>query len=168
MDAGRLKFSDAVRVALLYTTAPISMWKALRRKMPQIVFDKFSSGLDRRKSRDTAGADALYELTNAQVSAGQELEKRACAGLYETIDSGTVGLFAALAKLNVFTTDATVSIGAPLLRLNFLPHPTNSVRTLARIHAVETFRGYLYVVAEYDDGSVFHHYLDAGAGAAGV
>lgn len=131
--------------------------------MPQIVFDRFSSGLDRRKSRDTAGADALYELQNAQVTAGHELAKRACAGLLTTLSPGTLALRAALGKMNVFTSDYSVAIGDPLYRCNFVPHPTDTARTLAKIHQCEAFRGYLYVVAEYDDGSVWHHYLDAGS-----
>jgi hypothetical protein len=134
--------------------------------MPQVVFDKFSSGLDRRKSRDTAGADALFELTNAHVNAGQELVKRACASLQLELESGSVGLRAALGKLNTFTTDRTLVHGNPLVRANFVPHPTDSTRTIAKIHYCEAFRGYLYVVVEYDNGSVFHHYLDAGSASA--
>jgi len=131
--------------------------------MAQIVFDRFSSGLDRRKSRDTAGADSLYELRNAQVSAGHELVKRACAGIIATLMSSSVALRAALGKLNVFSSDMAATVGNPLFAMNYLPHPTDSARILARVHSMEAFRGYLYVAAEYDDGSKFHHYLDAGS-----
>lgn len=131
--------------------------------MPQITFEKFSSGLDRRKSRDTAGADALYELQNAQVTAGHELAKRACASPFKTLSPGTLALRGALGKLNVFTSDYSVAVGDPLIRVNFVPHPTDSARMLARVHSMEAFRGFLYVACEYDDGSKFHHYLDPGS-----
>lgn len=134
--------------------------------MPQIIFDKFSSGLDRRKSRDTAGADALYELTNAHVTAGHELRKRAGALALATLEPGSTGLFAALGKLHAFTTDRLLVHGNPLFQANFVPHPTDSTRTIAKVHYCEAFRGYLYVVVEYDNGSVFHHYLDAGSTSA--
>lgn len=134
--------------------------------MPQVVFDKFSSGLDRRKSRDTAGADALFELTNAHVNAGQELAKRACASLQFELEPGSVGLRSALGKLHTFTTNRALAHGNPLAQANFVPHPTDSARTISKIRYCEAFRGYLYVVVEYDNGSVFHHYLDAGSTSA--
>jgi len=134
--------------------------------MTQIVFDKFSSGLDRRKSRDTAGADALYQLKNAQVTAGHELSKRSCAALQDTLEAGTVALRSGLGKLNVFTSSFAVAVGNPAYRVCFVPHPTSTIRTLSKVHSVEAFRGYLYAACEYDDGSVFHHYLDPGSASA--
>ena len=131
--------------------------------MQQIWFDKFSSGLDRRKSRDTAGADALYELTNAHVTSGHEITKRACGALQATLGAGTVGLFSALGVLNVFTDNVAIALGDPLFTANFVPHPTSAVRTLAKVHYCESFQGYLYVACEYDNGDRYHHYLDAGS-----
>jgi hypothetical protein len=162
-DAGRIRFNEAARVALLHYTAPISMWGAFRGDMAQILFEKFSSGLDRRKTRDSAGADALYELTNAQVTGGHELSKRACAASYATLEPGSRGLFSALGVLNTFATDLTVAHGSPAFEARFVPHPTDSSRTIAQIHYCEAFRGYLYVVVEYDNGDTYHHYLDAGS-----
>jgi len=131
--------------------------------MASIYFDKFSSGLDRRKSRDTSGADALYELTNAFVTAGHEIAKRGCAAVYATIESGSLGLFSALGGLHAFTDDVSVQHGDPLITAQFVPHPTNVTRQLAKIHYCDAFQGYLYVVAEYDNGDIYHHYLDAGS-----
>jgi len=156
--ADGLPFRIAVRLALA-----AAIWVP---RMSVIHFDKFSSGLDRRKSRDTAGADALYELKNAHVTAGHELRKRDCASVYNVIETGSIGLFSALGGLHAFTDDVTIAHGDPLITAQFVPHPTNSLRTLARVHYCDAFQGYLYVVAEYDNGDVYHHYLDAGSASA--
>ena len=153
-----LPFRIAVRLLLAAET-----WVP---HVSSITYDKFSSGLDRRKSRDTAGADALYELKNAHVTAGHEIRKRDCAAVYANIENGSIGLFSALGGLHAFVDDVAITHGDPLITAQFVPHPTNAMRTLARIHYCDAFQGYLYVVAEYDNGDVYHHYLDAGSTSA--
>lgn len=135
-------------------------------RMRTITFDKFSSGLDRRKSRDTAGADALFEMTNAFVTAGHEIRKRGCAVVYASIEAGSVGLFSALGGLHAFVDDPGITHGDPLITAQHVPHPTNPLATLQRIYYCDAFQGYLYVVAQYDNGDIFHHYLDAGSSSA--
>ena len=131
--------------------------------MSRVHFDKFGSGLDRRKSRDTSGADALYELKNAYITTGKEIAKRPCAVSQVTLENGTVGLWPALGVLNTFTHDRSIVHGDPLFVARFVPHATDSSRTVAKIHWASTYAGFIYVVVEYDNGNVQHHYLDAGS-----
>lgn len=131
--------------------------------MASIHFDKFNAGLDHRKSADTAGADSLRELTNAYITTGQEIAKRSCALSVATLEAGTRGLWSALGVLNTFYAAGTISHGDPQFEARFVPHPTDSARTVSKIHYCDAFRGYLYIAVEYDDGSVWHHYLDGGS-----
>jgi len=127
----------------------------------QIAFESFRSGLDVRKGRHTAGADAMRQLQNAHVNHGMEIEKRACWKHLYTLETGTVGLEWALSVLNTFTaTHPFVGHSNPLFTSRPVPHRTSSARSASKCHFASAFFGYLYCVIEYDDGSVYHHYLD--------
>lgn len=61
--------------------------------MAYLVLDKFSVGLDLRKSPITAPADSLRVLRNAVINAGGEIEKRRAFVKHCTVP-GTIGLYA--------------------------------------------------------------------------
>lgn len=46
--------------------------------------------------------------------------------------------------------------------LDILLHPLDSEAELTRIHYAAPFLGHLYVVAEFDDGQIYHYWLQAG------
>lgn len=128
--------------------------------MPTITFDQFDGGLDRRKGPSAAGANQLRELTNAYVTRGKEVRRRPGKSLHLNLQNGSVGLFGLLGKLATFSGNLDVDHLSSLVENYQLPHPTNSARTLSRVWVADVFRGYIYASAEYDDGSVYHHYLD--------
>lgn len=130
--------------------------------MPEIAFDNWSGGLDRRKSQSISSANILWELRNAYITTGKVIRKRPCLTKIATLEAGTKGLKAAGGKLNTFYGAGTISHANTLFRANKVAHPTVSL-DVAKAHYAETFNGFLYAAVEYTDGSVKHHYLDGSA-----
>lgn len=127
--------------------------------MPSITYDRFDIGLDRRKGKASSEPNRLRVLRNAYVTTGMQIQKRQALSLVATLESGTVGLKAAGGKLNTFYETGSITHANTLFQANALAHPTLS-QQIRRIHYCDSFAGYLYAVAEYADGSIWHHYLD--------
>jgi hypothetical protein len=111
--------------------------------------------------RDKGGASpqSLYELTNGYVDASGSPRSRPGTRMVDTLPPGTKGLTAFQGKLHVFATQE-IDPGNPLFVVNILKHPDASYAGgLKQIHFAKPFLGYLYVVAEFGDGSVWHYYL---------
>ncbi|MCC6530918.1 MAG: hypothetical protein IT531_00075 [Burkholderiales bacterium] len=127
--------------------------------MPSITFDRFDIGLDRRKGKASSEPNRLRVLTNAYVTTGKQIQKRPALSFVAMLEPGTKGLKAAAGKLNTFYESGTITHANALFAPRKLPHPTLS-QAISRIHYCDSFAGYLYAVAEYADGSIWHHYLD--------
>lgn len=127
--------------------------------MGTITYDKFDVGLDVRRGRAVSDANRCFVLTNAYITTGKTIQKRPCARKIAVLEGGTVGLRAGNGKLNTFHESGSIIHANSLFQANKLSHPTLS-QAIRRIHYGEVFLGFLYVSAEYADGSVVHHYLD--------
>lgn len=127
--------------------------------MPSITYDRWDVGLDRRKGASSSEPNKLRLLTNAYITTGKQIQKRHALKLFATLESGTVGLRAAGGKLNTFYEAGTITHANTTFLARKLPHPTLS-QALSKIHYADMFAGYLYAVAEYAGGSIWHHYLD--------
>lgn len=127
--------------------------------MPSITYDRFDGGLDVRRGKSVSDANRLRGLTNAYVTTGRTLQKRPCLRRVATLEAGTVGLRAGLGKLHTFYGQGSVTHADTLFQANLIPHPTSALN-VSKVHFGEVFNGYLYVAAEYSDGSIKHHYLD--------
>jgi hypothetical protein len=131
-----------------------------------ITFNDFGGGLDVRRGPSVSDANRLRALTNAYVTTGKTLQKRPTLRKVAVLEAGTVGLKAGLGKLNTFYGPGTISHANPLFQANRVAHPTIT-QAVTKVHFGEVFNGFLYVAAEYADGSIKHHYLDdPGAWAA--
>lgn len=126
-----------------------------------ITFDRFDSGLDLRKGASVSDANRLRELDNAYVTTGRTIRKRPGLELVTTLESGTLGLTAAGGKLNTFYSIGTVTHADARFVANKIAYPNVSPSYgLKKVLFADVFNGYLYVAAEYWDGSIFHHYLN--------
>ena len=132
--------------------------------MSTIHFNEFSVGLDHRKSSTVSDATRLRECKNAFVTTGKVLRKRPGLPKIATLEPGTIGLVSGNGVLNTF-----YEFGAPVTHAdtrflaNELEHALGAgyaSGSLFKVHYGTAFLGYLYVVAEYDDNSIFHYYLD--------
>ena len=127
--------------------------------MPEIAFDQFGGGLDRRSSQSIAAANILWTLKNAYITTGKKIRKRPCLTKIATLEAGTAGLKGAGGKLNTFYGQGTITHANPLFLANKVAHPTLAV-DVAKAHFAEMFNGFLYASVEYTNGDVKHHYLD--------
>lgn len=127
--------------------------------IPVLTYSDFSAGLDVSRLPSVAGANQLRELSNAYVTTGKSVKKRPGTRKVADLEPGTVGLTAGLDKLNTFYGVTPVSHANSLFHAHKLPFP-GSNKEVAKIHFGDVFLGFLYVVAEYADGSVRHFYLD--------
>ena len=134
--------------------------------MASITFDRFDGGLDLRKGASVSDANRMRVCTNAYITTGKGIQKRPCLRKVATLETGTVGLRSGNGLLNTFMGTGSVTHANTLFKANLLRHPTIE-QAIVKIHYGDVFNGFLYVVAEYADGSLWHHYLDdTGAWAA--
>jgi len=111
--------------------------------------------------RDKGGAspESLYELTNGYVDASRAPTVRPGTVLDTTLPAGTKGLCAFAGKLHVFAAEP-IDSGNLAYVVNVLIHPDPTyVGGIYKIHFAKPFLGLLYVVAEFDDGGVYHYWL---------
>ena len=140
--------------------------------MPAKTFQDFRGGVDRRKSEQIVDQLGLYDCKNAFVNTGFAVKKR--SGLDKVssaLSANSVGLFEYDESLYVVShatagsqTISGYGIGAsgPVMGTSLytlaLPDPDNGSNTVAQVWQFIVFNNNLYVVVEYADGTIRHHY----------
>lgn len=118
-------------------------------------------GINRQRVKGAALADSLYDLLNGYVTKSRTVIGR--PGTFRhahlSLDTlvGTRGLASFDRKLHIFS--ASVIAIPPGFTLHVLQHPTDQTVDLDKIHFASPFLGFLYVVAEFVNGDVFHFWL---------
>lgn len=128
--------------------------------MSTITFDRFDAGLDLRKGASVSDANRLRVLDNCYVTTGRTIRKRPCLELVAQLESGTIGLRSAGGKLNTFYATGSITHADTRFKANKIAHPTLPAMEVQKIHYAESFNGYLYVSAQYNNNDIKHHYLD--------
>lgn len=124
-------------------------------------------GLNRLRTKGAALKDSLFELLNGYVTTEKTVKVRPGTVLDHTLPAGTVGLTAFGGKLHVFASSLVAGIDEDFFTLHILRSPEGAAFSLSTIHFAEPFLGFLYVVAEFSDGNIYHYWLqDATAWAA--
>ena len=118
-------------------------------------------GIDRLQVKGGTSANKLYDLTNAYITNAGSIAPREGTIRAATLTTQTVGLMAMNGTFNIFsntftTSTATVPAG---YQLNVLVNPVNSTATPTIIWFAKPFMGFPYVVAEFNDNSVYHYWL---------
>lgn len=121
------------------------------------------NGIDRQRPKGDARADHLYDFVNGYRTAEKTGRVRHGTFRAALLPPGTHGLTAFNGKLHVFASsepdDSANPIDTDRFEVHILLHPSDPLASLERIHFAEPFLGALYVVAEFDDGGVFHYWL---------
>ena len=123
--------------------------------MPYMVIQDFRDGLDSRKSILSAPAGSLQTCINAHITRGGEIEKRKAFVPQFILPPNTFGLKGSRGQLYVFGSAAPPAM-PPGVNYQQLASPTSS--QMIKLVQAENYGGRPYVVAEYDDGSIFHFY----------
>lgn len=133
-------------------------------------------GINRLRTKGGARPDNLYDLLNGYVTEAGNVKVRPGSERIAELDPLTRGLCAFGGQLHVFChVPVTVPDG---FVLNVLAHPdppdlsyaygyrdpyAEDTVPLNAIYFAEPFLGGLYVVAEFEDGAVYHYWLQPGA-----
>ena len=114
-------------------------------------------GINRLRVKGGASANSLYDLQNGYVTNDGSVVPREGTLRTATLDSSTVGLAAANGQFNIFSSQfGTAPIGYVL---NVLSDPNNTSASPVKIWFAKPFMGFEYVVAEFNNGDIFHYWL---------
>lgn len=114
-------------------------------------------GINRQRIKGGARADSLYDLVNGQLTDAGTARSRAGTLRAAQLSTLTKGLCSFDGSLHVF---ANQSVAVPVgYTLHVLVHPTDPDQEITKIHFSAPFLGFLYVVAEFEDGTVYHYWL---------
>lgn len=117
------------------------------------------AGITRLRDKGGANKDSLYDLVNGYVTQARSIRPRPGSTRAYSLPLGTKGLCAFRNKLHVFSSDVVSSL-SPDVVINILRHPqTGSTDTLKEIWFAAPFLGFLYVVAEWESGEIYHYWL---------
>jgi hypothetical protein len=116
-------------------------------------------GINRLRVKGGASADSLYDLQNAWIDNAGSVQPREGTLRTATLDSSTVGLAAANGKFNIFSSSFSTATLPTNYILNVLSNPNNTTASPTIIWYAKPFMGFLYVVAQFSDNSIFHYWL---------
>lgn len=120
-------------------------------------------GINRLRTKGGARIDSLYDLLNGHVSEAKTVKVRPGTVRKVQLSTTTKGLVSFDGSLHVFASSQVAVPSGYILHL--LVHPDSdedTVIALERIHFAKPFLGYLYIVAEFEDESVYHFWLQTG------
>lgn len=115
------------------------------------------TGITRLRDKGGAQATSLYDLVNGFVDdSGSPTIRPGTTALHHIAVPTTKGCATFKNRIVVFSHDV-VDPGHDLFICMVLRHPTNSSAVIEKIHYAKPFKGEMYVVAEFDDGSTWHY-----------
>lgn len=117
---------------------------------------EFTGGLDTRRMPETTAGGALLVGNNGHISRGGDFEKRAAFVPEYTLPADTIGMAAGAESIYVFGDIAPPVMPSGVLYQR-LQHP-DGVTPLLRILSYDLNGSKIYVVGEFEDGSIFHFY----------
>lgn len=114
-------------------------------------------GINRLRTKGGARADNLYDLINGHLTDAGTVKARPGTRLNATLPATTKGLVSFDGGLHTFSHETvTVPSGYTLHVLAHPNPPTGTTPEITTIHFVAPFLGFLYVVAEFEGGDIFH------------
>ncbi len=130
--------------------------------MRPIPLTVLKGGINRLRTKGGARADTLYDLVNGRLTDAGTVKCRPGTIRIATLNALTKGLCAFNDTFHVF---CHVVVAVPAgFTLKIIVHPDATAAVpivLSRIHFAAPFLGFLYVVAEFEDGNIYHYWLSS-------
>lgn len=124
-----------------------------------IALTVLNGGINRLRNKGGTNPHVLYDFQNGYITAAGNVVPREGSLRNATLSSATVGLTGYKGGLCVFSTS---QVAVPSgYSCNVLAHPTDATQTLLKIWFAKPFMGFLYVVAEFANGDIFHYWLQS-------
>lgn len=117
-----------------------------------------TAGINRLRTKGGASTSGLYDLLNGYVTLAGTIVSRPGTVEHATLPEGTRGLCAFKGGFVVFSHEAKVCPAGYTCEV--LWNPVTPSLSIQAIHYAGPMLGYLYVVAEFVDGSVYHYWLE--------
>lgn len=125
--------------------------------MGYVAIEDFRGGLDRRRARVAGQPGSLWDLKNAHITRGGEIERsKRFVPTYDLAGLNTFSLAGLRDLLYTFGSVAPPAMPSGVLYQQ-LQHPDGVTQMIA-ILDWQAFDGKLYVIAKFADNSVFHYY----------
>lgn len=105
---------------------------------------------------ETTAGGALVKANNGHISRGGEFEKRAAFVPTYFLPANTIGLAAGADSIYVFGNAAAPVMPSGVMYQR-IQHP-DGVTPLLRVLSYDLYASKIYVVGEFEDGSIFHFY----------
>lgn len=158
--------------------------------MKSLTLGSFKEGINRLRTKAVEKGDFLYDLLNGYIDVSGTVRARPGTTTKYTLPAGTMGLAYHNGKKQVFA-NTVINPGTTDVVVNVLKHPGtigdykdwqwpvdwpvnadgtpnraafDPAATITQIHYAQPFLGFLYVVAEFTDGFIFHYWLQTGHG----
>jgi hypothetical protein len=124
---------------------------------------QLTTGITRLRDKGGASPTSLYDLLNGYLDASGTPTSRDGTSVDAKLPTGTKGLCTFQGKKHVFALTA-INPGRSDYVVDILIHPNPAFTgTLKAIHFAKPFLGFLYVVAEFSDGNIYHYWLQSKA-----
>lgn len=121
---------------------------------------KLKQGINRLRVKGGASPDSLYDLLNAHINNAGAIESRGGTSVDTVLPANTKGLCVFEGINHVFHATSSTGSNAQVV-VTILRHPDNLAFELKAIHFAQPYLKYLYVVAEYTNGDVYHFWIQS-------
>lgn len=127
--------------------------------MRTITLSAIKQGMQRLREKGSPDPASLYDLQDGYVAIDGSVKQRPGTELAYTLPAGTLGMCAHDGELVVFSTSPKACPAG--VRCEVLTHPFFPSQGLTYIWFAAPFLGFPYVVAEFENGDVYHYWLQA-------
>lgn len=127
--------------------------------MSSIELNMLKGGINRLRTKGGVDPSSLYDLLNGYVDQNGNAVSRPGTHRIVALPAGTKGLCAFHGTLVVFS-NVAVTIDT-MFRCEVLTDPNDATQPIKTIHFAAPFMGFLYVVAEFGNGDVYHFWLQS-------
>ena len=129
-----------------------------------VTLNAAKGGINRLRVKGGADSGSLYDLVNGYVDQAGVMRARPGNVGKASLPEGTKDMCAYDGKLIVFShVKQEIPYSTPVVECEVLSHPSIAEEPIKEIHFAGPFLGYLYVVAEFDNGDVYHYWLEKGS-----
>lgn len=128
--------------------------------MSTLQLSMLKGGINRLRVKGGTDPSSLYDLVNGYVDMNGNAVSRPGTRRVSVLPANTKGMMVFHGKLWVFSHIAQADPNA-LVHVAVLSNPNDPDQPIKAIHFAAPFMGYPYVVAEFDNGDVFHFWLQS-------
>lgn len=127
---------------------------------PAVALTQIIGGISRLRVKGAALRTSLFNLINGYVSMEGTIKVRQGTVRSYSVPNTTKGLAVYKEQFYVFG-NVVETVPAGVVQ-RILVNPTDATLTVEKVWFAKPFLGFLYVAAEFSDGSIYHYWLQSG------